>query len=72
MLYFDSSYLFRIYSTEPGHLAVKALLAQANQPVAVAWHGRAEIASILLPAAFRIARRECDSGGVTAGIPKIR
>jgi predicted nucleic acid-binding protein len=48
MLYFDSTYLFRIYSVEPGHEAVKELLTQANQPVAVAWHGRAEIASILL------------------------
>jgi predicted nucleic acid-binding protein len=48
MLYFDSTYLFRIYSVEPGHEAVKELLAQANQPVAIAWHGRAEIASILL------------------------
>jgi len=33
---------------EPGHEAVKELLLQANQPVAVAWHGRAEIASVLL------------------------
>ncbi len=48
MLYFDSTYLFRIYSVEPGHEAVKKLLAQTNQPVAIAWHGRAEIASILL------------------------
>ncbi len=48
MLYFDSTYLFRIYSAEPGHEAVKAALAQANRPVAVAWHGRAEFASILL------------------------
>jgi hypothetical protein len=36
MLYFDSTYLFRIYSTEPGHEAVKELLAQTNQPVAIA------------------------------------
>lgn len=48
MLYFDSTYLFRLYSVEPGHEAVKELLAQTNQPVAIAWHGRAEIASILL------------------------
>lgn len=48
MLYFDSTYLFRIYSVEPGHEAVKKLLAPADQLVAVAWHGRAEIASILL------------------------
>ncbi len=48
MLYFDSTYLFRIYSEEPGHEAVKKLLAKSNQPVAIAWHGRAEIASVLL------------------------
>jgi predicted nucleic acid-binding protein len=48
MLYFDSTYLFRIYSEEPGNEAVKALLAHHNQPVAIAWHGRAEIASVLL------------------------
>ncbi len=48
MLYFDSTYLFRIYSVEPGHEAVKKRLAQANQPVVIAWHGRAEIASVLL------------------------
>lgn len=48
MLYFDSTYLFRIYSEEPGHEAVKKLLATTNQPVAIAWHGRAEIASVLL------------------------
>ncbi len=48
MLYFDSTCLFRIYSAEPGHEKVKALLAKANRPVAVAWHGRAEFASILL------------------------
>lgn len=48
MLHFDTTYLFRIYSVEPGHEAVKELLAQRNQPVAIAWHGRAEIASILL------------------------
>ncbi len=48
MLYFDSTYLFRIYSVEPGHEAVKNLLAQTNQPVTIAWHGRAEIASVLL------------------------
>lgn len=48
MLYFDSTYLFRIYSEEAGHEAVKALLFKSNQPVAIAWHGRAEIASVLL------------------------
>ncbi len=48
MLYFDSNYLFRIYSAEPGHEAIKELVFQRNEPVAIAWHGRAEIASILL------------------------
>jgi predicted nucleic acid-binding protein len=48
MLYFDSTYLFRVYSAEPGHEAVKALLLQRSQSVAIAWHGRAEIVSILL------------------------
>jgi len=57
MLYFDSTYLFRIYSAEPGHEAVKELLAQADQSVAIAWHGRAEIASILL----RKRREEADT-----------
>ena len=47
MLYVDTTYLFRVYSTEPGHKEVKALLAQADR-LAVAWHGRAEFASILL------------------------
>lgn len=47
MLYFDTAYLFRVYSTEPGHEAVKALLAETGQ-LATAWHGRAEFASILL------------------------
>jgi predicted nucleic acid-binding protein len=47
MLYFDSTYLFRVYSTESGHDAVKLLLSQTSQ-LAIAWHGRAEFASILL------------------------
>ncbi len=47
MLYVDTTYLFRVYSTEPGHEAVKALLPQTDR-LAVAWHGRAEFASILL------------------------
>jgi predicted nucleic acid-binding protein len=47
MLYFDSTYLFRVYSTEPGHEAVKLLLSQTGQ-LAIACHGRAEFASILL------------------------
>lgn len=45
MPYFDSTYLFRIYSVEPGHKAVKKLLAQTNQPVAIARHGITEVYS---------------------------
>lgn len=37
MLYVDTTYLFRVYSTEPGHEEVKALLSQADR-LAVAWH----------------------------------
>jgi predicted nucleic acid-binding protein len=47
MLYFDTTYLFRVYSAEPGHEAVKALLSQTDR-LAIAWHGRAEFASTLL------------------------
>jgi predicted nucleic acid-binding protein len=47
MLYFDTTYLFRVYSTEPGHDAVKTLL-EGTDKLATAWHGRAEFASILL------------------------
>lgn len=47
MLYFDTTYLYRIYSTEPGHEAVKQLLEQTSG-IATAWHGRAEFASIVL------------------------
>ena len=46
-LYFDSNYLFRLYSTEWGAAEVQALSAQADV-LATAWHGRAELASILL------------------------
>jgi predicted nucleic acid-binding protein len=46
-LYFDTSYLFRIYSSEPGHHAVKQLLADAKS-VASAWHARAEFFAIVL------------------------
>ena len=46
-LYFDSNYLFRLYSTEPGAEQAQAL-AQKADTVATAWHGRAELASILL------------------------
>jgi predicted nucleic acid-binding protein len=47
MLYVDSSYLFRLYSTEPGHEQVKALAIQSGQ-VFSAWHARAEFAAIVL------------------------
>ena len=47
MLYFDTTYLYRVYSTEPGHEAVKRLLSSTDS-LATAWHGRAEFASILL------------------------
>lgn len=47
MLYFDTTYLYRVYSMEPGHEAVKALLAGSDK-ISTAWHGRAEFASILL------------------------
>ena len=46
-LYFDTSYLWRVYSTEPGHAGVKRLLRQA-EALATAWHGRAEFAAVLL------------------------
>ena len=47
ILYFDTSYLYRIYSSEPGHEAVKELLGRASEVVS-AWHARAEFASVLL------------------------
>jgi len=46
-LYFDTNYLFRLYSTEPGAAAVQELADQAES-IAIAWHGRAELASTLL------------------------
>ena len=46
-LYFDTSYLFRVYFAEPGHQAVKDLLAGADA-VASACHARAEFSAILL------------------------
>jgi predicted nucleic acid-binding protein len=46
-LYFDTTYLCRVYSMEPGHTAVKGLLRQAES-LATAWHGRAEFATVLL------------------------
>jgi predicted nucleic acid-binding protein len=47
MLYLDSSYLFRLYSTELGHERVKALASQSGS-VSSAWHARAEFATIVL------------------------
>jgi predicted nucleic acid-binding protein len=46
-LYFDSTYLFRLYSTEPGAREVQVLANKADV-LATAWHGRAELASVLL------------------------
>ena len=46
-LYFDSSYLFRLYSTESGADEVRCLAARADVVVS-AWHARAEIASTFL------------------------
>jgi len=46
-LYFDTNYLFRLYSTEPGAAAVQKL-ANEMESIVIAWHGRAELASILL------------------------
>lgn len=46
-LYFDTNYLFRLYSTEPGAVAVQEL-ANESESIVIAWHGRAELASILL------------------------
>ena len=46
-LCFDTSSLFRIYSGEPGHHEVKGLLP-GGDPVASAWHARAEFAAIIL------------------------
>ena len=45
--YFDTNYLFRLYSTEAGAAAVQELANQAES-IAIAWHGRAELASTLL------------------------
>lgn len=57
-LYFDTSYLYRVYSTEPGHEAVKGLLKQTGE-LAIAWHGRAEFASVL----FRKRREGVEPAG---------
>jgi hypothetical protein len=46
-LYFDTAYLCRVYSMEPGHLAVKGLLRQA-ECLATAWHGRAGFSAVLV------------------------
>lgn len=73
-LYFDTSYLWRVYSMESGHAAVKGLLRQAES-LATAWHGRAEFAAVLVrkrregadPAEFLDSldqqfQRDCESG----------
>ncbi len=46
-LYFDTSYLWRVYSMEPGHAAVKDLL-RLTESLSTAWHGRAEFAAVIL------------------------
>lgn len=46
-LYFDSTYLFRLYFRDPGADQVRTL-AEGAEGLVTAWHGRAEIASILL------------------------
>lgn len=46
-LYFDSSYLFRLYSTEVGAAEVQNL-AGGCETISSAWHARAELSSILL------------------------
>ena len=46
-LYFDSNYLFRLYSNECGADDVRALAVSA-EIIASAWHARAEMATIFL------------------------
>lgn len=41
-LYFDTNYLFRLYSTEPGAAVVQEL-ANTMESIMIAWHGRAEL-----------------------------
>ncbi len=65
MLYFDTTYLYRVYSTEPGHEAVKQLLGKTERLV-TAWHGRAEFASIVL----RKRREKSDSAELLASLEK--
>lgn len=63
MLYFDTTYLYRVYSTEPGHEAVKMLLGKTER-LLTAWHGRAEFASIVL----RKRREKSDSAELLASL----
>jgi predicted nucleic acid-binding protein len=46
-LYFDTSYLFRVYSREPGHQEVAALLPGCTT-ICSATHARAEFAAVVL------------------------
>lgn len=46
-LYFDTNYLFRLYSNESGASQVQTL-AQKTGTIAIAWHGWAEMAAVLL------------------------
>ncbi len=59
MLFFDSSYLFRLYSNEAGAAEVKRLAGRTEGLVS-AWHARAEIASILLRKRREVGLREED------------
>ena len=60
-LYFDTSYLFRLYSFESGHDAVKKLLDNCDRVVSAA-HARAEFAAIVL----RKRREKSDSAAYLA------
>lgn len=46
-LYFDTSYLFRVYSREPGYKQVAALLPDC-ETICSAAHARAEFAAVIL------------------------
>ncbi len=62
--YFDSTYLFRLYFTDFGAEIVRTLAEEADSLV-IAWHGRAELASILL-------RKRRESALTAAAAEEIR